>query len=183
MRKNNKHLKESQLDSSYIETESGAMDALLINVFGFLGLFSMRMTKAFKDYEDTEQELEIELMSSDNHDVSYSIKNAHELGLLNDFITAKLLRILKGIKSKEIKSKKDLCPRAVRRLLDEINYFNHRPSKEVYDIIFRFHENQPLSTTTNQLYQLAKTDDYRNITVEFRQLAISGQYSRLFKLV
>lgn len=177
------YLNESQLDPQFISSREGAMAALLINLVGFLGLFSMRMTQGFKDYENTEQELEIESISSDNHDVSYAIKNAYELGYINDIITSKLLRILKGIKNKEIKDKKELYPNAVRRLLDEIDYFKYRPSKEVYDIIFRFHEGEALSKTTNALYQLAKTDVFRGITIEFRQLALAGQYSRLFKKI
>ena len=177
-------LNESMIDLESVDTTIERMDSLFLNYFGFLGLFSLRLNKAFKEYEDSEGDLWLDAINHmDNHDTSLSVKMAHENDLLTDRTAAKMLSILDGIKTKQIANKKDLCPNSIRRLLDEIDYFRYKPSQEIYNLIFRFHEGDiTLKTLTAKLYELAKTDLHRPYTVEFRKLAYAGQYSRLFNV-
>src|SRR5574343_406798 len=168
-----------------LKSQEEIMNAFLINYFGFLGLFTLRVNKAFKEYENSEGSLDHpkQINFEENHDVSYALSKAHDYGLLDDKIAGRLLRILQSIKNKEIKSKKEMSPDAIRRLLDQIDYFDKRPSADLYDIIHRFHSGEyTLSKTTNLLYQLAKQEPYRTMTTEFRKLALTGQYSSLFKV-
>ena len=175
-------LKESLIDLESVDTTIERMDSLFLNYFGFLGLFSLRLNKAFIEYEESEGDLWLdEINHLDNHDTSLSVKMAHENGLLTDEIAEKMLRILDGIKSKQIANKRDLQPSAIRRLLDEIDYFLYRPSPDIYELIFKFHEGDiSLKELTAELYECAKTDLHKPYTVEFRKLAYAGQYSRLF---
>ena len=178
-------LNESLIDLESVDTTVERMDSLFLNYFGFLGLFSLRLNKAFIEYEETEGDLWLdEINHIDNHDTSLSVKMAHDNGLLDDFIASKMLRILEDIKSKVIANKLDLQPSAIRRLLDEIDYFKHRPSPDIYNLIFKFHEGEiTLKKLTAELYECAKTDLHNPYTVEFRKLAYAGQYSRLFNKV
>ena len=178
-------LNESLIDLETVDNNIERMNSLILNYFGFLGLFSLRLNRAFVEYEESEGDLWLDTINHiDNHDISLSIKMAHENDLLSDRTAAKMLGILDAIKTKQIANKKDLCPNSIRRLLDEIDYFNNRPSQEIYKLIFSFHEGEiTLKTLTAKLYELAKTDLHKPYTVEFRKLAYAGQYSRLFNVI
>ena len=64
-------LNEALIDLESVDTAVERMHSLFLNYFGFLGLFSLRLNKAFIEYEETEGELWLdEINHLDNHDTS-----------------------------------------------------------------------------------------------------------------
>jgi hypothetical protein len=157
------------------------MDSLMFNFFGFLGLYKLSDTRGYmKSYETTEGKLIVHNIGDTNHDVSLSIKLAYDAGLLNLDVVNKMTRLLALIKQKRLKSE-DLNETLIRALLDEIHYATHKPSLRVFSIIQAFHNGAlDLPNLAKELYQLAKLREYKNITGEFRDLVLKGQYNSLF---
>lgn len=178
-----KQLTEASIDLECVDTEKEAMDCLMINYFGFLGLFKLRSNRAFKTYDENEGSLWIDSVSHvDNSDISFSVKKAVENRVLKDDVAHKMLLILKQIKNKVIVKKEDLTVDSIRHLLDEIDYIIHPCSPEIQTLIMKFHNHGlEIGALANELFQLSKTEQHQPYTKEFRKIVADGQYSRIFK--
>ena len=158
------------------------LDAALINFFGFLSLFTLRNTGAFKQYDSTEGKLQVDAISDNNHDVSLAIKLAYDSGLLPKMNVDKMTRLLSLIKQKKIVSGKELSEPLIRDLYGDIKFTNIKPSILVSGVLNSFKSGGlGLSDLASEFYQIAKKKEYKDITLEFRQLVLKGQYTELFK--
>jgi hypothetical protein len=182
-----KHLQENSLytdansKSALSSDKERLMDSLMFNFFGFLGLYRLSDSRSFlKTYDSTEGKLMVNEIGDKNHDVSLSVKMAHDAGLINTAVVNKMTRLLALIKQKRLRGK-DLDENQIRALLDEIHYASHKPSVRVFLAVQAFHNGVlDLPNLAKELYKLAKLREYKGITGEFRELVMKGQYNDFF---
>lgn len=158
------------------------MDALLINFFGFLGLYKLSATRGtMKSYETTEGKLMLANIDDTNHDVSLAIKLAHDANILPLTAVTPMTRLLSLIKQKKVMSA-DLKEDAVRSLLKLVPYASHPPSSQVKHIADMFaNGTYSLAYVAKAFYALTKTSKaLLPITTEFRALVMKGTYTDFF---
>lgn len=157
------------------------MDALLINYFGFLGLFKINDSRGIiKKYETTEGKLFLNNIGDTNHDVSLAIKLAVEAGCLLQPAAMEMTKLLVLIKNKTVKGA-DLIEQNVKDLLKATMYHSHQPDAKILAIMDQFTAGTiSLPLMAKELYIAAKAKHLQPITVEFRNIVMKGQYQELF---
>lgn len=165
-----------------VADKRACMDALLINFFGFLGLFKLSDSRGYmKNYETTEGKLMLSSIGDTNHDVSLSVKLAFEAGIIMLPVVNAMTKLLVLIKNKQIKSA-DLDEQKVRDILDGVLYKQHQPSPTILMAISNFHNGTiSIGLLAKELYSLCRTNKHLiPVTTEFRNLVMKGQYGDFF---
>ena len=167
--------------AALVKDKKRAMDALLINFFGFLGLYKLSDSRGYmKTYETTEGKLMLNNIGDNNHDVSLSIKLAHEAGVLllpSVNVMTKLLVLIKG---KQIKGK-DLDEQKVRDILQTMNIGSHQPDAKILTVFNEFISGSiSLALLAKDLFIISKQPNFTSISVEYRNLVAKGQYNDFF---
>lgn len=157
------------------------MDSLMFNFFGVMGLFVLSDSRgALKSYETSEGALRLDDVGDANHDLSLSVKMAFDADLIPRATADKMVKLLALIKAKSVKSK-NFDVEQLKTILDNIHYSTNKPSAQVYAIIKDFHDgNITLPEVSLKLYELSKKKLYKDITGEYRNLVLKGQYVPLF---
>ena len=153
------------------------MDSLMINFFGFLGMYSIGTRGSLmKQYQSQEGKLIVANIGDANRDVSLAIKMAYDAGLIKLTVVNKMTRLLAMIKQRKLASK-DIDSAQIRKFLDEIHYMVHRPSIKILTAIKAFHEEQlTIWELARDLYKISKLKEYKDISKEFRQSFLQGNY-------
>lgn len=155
-----------------------------INYLGFLGLYALNDSRGFmKNYEQTEKKLKINEIADDNHDVSLVIKLCVEAGVVNDGQVAQVTKLLALIKQRSIRAK-DLDSVRVRELIEKTMMHNKPMSAHVKGVVVAFMTGAiDLKEYARQIYDVAKTNMFRDYTLEFRTLVVKGQYTDYFTVM
>ena len=153
------------------------MDSLMINFFGFLGMYSIGTRGSLMtQYPSQEGKLIIRNIGDVNRDVSLAVKMAYDAGLIKMTVVNKMTKLLALIKQKKL-TYKNIDVAQIRKFLDEIHYMTHRPSMKVLTPIRAFHDEQiTIWELARDLYKVSKLKEYKDISKEFRQTYLRGNY-------
>ena len=171
--------------ATLIADKKACMDSLLINYFGFLGLYKLSDSRGYmRTYETTEGKLMLNNIGDTNHDVSLSIKLAFEAGIITMGTVNMMTKLLVLIKNKTIKGA-DLREQNVRDILGTVLYKTHQPSPLVAAEMNQFAAGTiSLPLLAKTFYYMTRTNKHlQPITVEFRNLVMKGQYGDFFSKI
>lgn len=169
--------------AALVADPSKALDAFFLNYLGFLGLYAFSDTRGFmKTYETTEKKLMIDEIDDGNHDVSLSIKVIRDAGLIDNNKVRALTKLLFFIKTKKVRSK-DLDDVKIREMMAATMLVTKTCNAQVKNIVHAFLDGKmTLKAYAMAAYDLAKKPEFRDVTLELRNLVLKGQYGDFFTL-
>ena len=103
----------------FLKNSQNVIDSLIINFFGFVGLYSIGLRGPMKLYSSTEKQLTVKNIKDDNLDPSLSIRLFYELDIVPVSVIAQMTKLLSLIKQKKLTSK-DLNHDVIRDLLKKV---------------------------------------------------------------
>lgn len=169
--------------AALVSNPSKALDAFFLNYLGFLGLYAFSDSRGFmRTYETTEKELEIDKIDDGNHDVSLSIKVIRDAGVIDNSKVRALTKLLALIKTKKVRSK-DIDEVKIREMIAATMLGTKTCSAQVKSIVHDFlGAKMTLKAFAMAAYDLAKKPEFRDVTLELRNLVLKGQYGDFFTL-
>lgn len=181
LQENSLYTNQAEKDALMADKEK-IMDALMLNFFGFLGLFKLSSGRApLKKYEQTEKSLFPTKIGDDNHDTSLVIKLAADAGLIQSTAINSMTKLLSLIKMKKIKDI-DLNEDMVRDILKTIHYGTHKPSMRVKLLVDKFANKEiTLGQFAFEANNLGRMKEYKGLIFEFRKIIKDGQYYNIFQ--
>ncbi|HRC95237.1 MAG TPA: hypothetical protein PK317_00410 [Coprothermobacter proteolyticus] len=151
------------------------MDALLINFFGFLGLYAISDKRGqMQHYSSEEKKLIPSMIGDENKDVSLVIRLALDAGILKQTGANNMSKLLALIKQKQVKAT-DIDSAKIREFASEILYTSHPPTTYIKQAFNDFIEGRSdVAHLAKSFFEIVRTKkDYHPITVEFRALALT----------
>lgn len=173
-----------QEKDALINDKSLLMDALIINYFGFLGLYKLSDKRGnIKNYEQTEGRLQLKNISDNNHDVSLVVKLSFEQGLITQSVANNMTKLLFLIKSKTIKGK-DIDDAKLRDFFAGIHWQSNAPSPLLKSAIQTFLNGGSIELFAKDIWNACKVNkQLSSVSSEFKDLVKGGQYLALFNKI
>ena len=158
------------------------MNALIVNYFGFLGLFKLGARRGtLKNYSTDELSVRLTSITDDNQDPSLVVKLAYDVGLIRRDVVDQMTRLLAALKQKKIQTGKDLDETKVRELASLIRVDSHRPSPVILQLFKSFTAGDvSLGQFTRDIYRVTKRKDLKLVSAWFRDKVRSGAFLPIF---
>jgi len=177
--------KTPQEKDAFISDKERVMSALLLNVFGFIGIYKLSHKRGLiAKYPAQELKLRVNSISDENYDVSLVVKLAFDEKLIDQVTADKITRLLSAIKEKKITNGSDIDENLIRGILEHIKFDTHRPDPLIAHVMKEFQQSAiSLGELAEKLYTIAKMPKFKTLTHEFRHMVMTGSYTDIFKVM
>lgn len=171
-----------QEKDNFLSQPDQVMDALIVNYFGFLGLFKLGSKRGtLKNYPNEELSVRVTSITDDNQDPSLVVKLAYEAGMLRLDVVNQMTRLLSALKQGKIQNGKDLDETKIRELASLIQINTHKPSPVILQIFKSFVSGDiSLGQLSRDLYQVTKKKELKKVSKWFREKVQSGVFLPIF---
>lgn len=177
--------KTPQEKDTFISDKERVMSALLLNVFGFIGIYKLSHKRGLiSKYPAQELKLRVNSISDENYDVSLVVKLAFDEKLIDQVTADKITRLLSAIKEKKISKGSDIDENLIRGILEHIKFDTHKPDPLIAHVMKEFQQSTiSIGELAEKLYTIAKMPKFKTMTHEFRHMVMTGNYTDIFKVM